>query len=382
MATDPALAALEASNLEWLSERTIFLTKHGSQAYGTSTPASDTDYKGIAVEPPSYYLGMDQHFEQAEFHRTPDMVVFSLRKFMKLAADCNPSVIEVIFTDPSDWVLGSKCSRCERGLYCPHEGAVGMLLKHRDAFLSRKARHTFSGYALSQLKRIRGHHRWLTSPPDHAPTRAEFGLPDITVIPYDQLLAAEATVKKEMQALYVLDLDLDDAGTIKLKSGLDDLKARVTSVLAGSKDPTFYEVGRQLGFDTNFLLLLEHERAYKNARTEREQFLNWQKTRNPERAALEAKFGYDTKHAMHLVRLMRMGLEILQGKGVLVKRPDAEELLAIRGGSWKYDDLLEWAQYMDDAMAEAEKASPLPWAPDRAMLSKLCEDIYTEFNHQ
>src|ERR1039458_5020213 len=35
-----------------------------------------------------------------------------------------------------------------------------------------------------------------------------------------------------------------------------------------------------------------------------DQYNGWKAQRNPKRAELEAKFGYDTKHAMHLVRLM------------------------------------------------------------------------------
>ncbi|AEZ66297.1 hypothetical protein phiTE_131 [Pectobacterium phage phiTE] len=36
------------------------------------------------------------------------------------------------------------------------------------------------------------------------------------------------------------------------------------------------------------------------------------KNRNAARHELEEKFGYDTKHAMHLVRLLRMSQEILE----------------------------------------------------------------------
>mgnify|MGYP001607055563 CR=1 FL=1 len=46
------------------------------------------------------------------------------------------------------------------------------------------------------------------------------------------------------------------------------------------------------------------------------------------------------KHAMHLVRLMRMCKEILITCEVVVKRPDREELLAIRNGAWSYYKLI------------------------------------------
>lgn len=65
--------------------------------------------------------------------------------------------------------------------------------------------------------------------------------------------------------------------------------------------------------------------------------------RNPARAELERRFGYDTKHAMHLIRLLRMGLEVLRTGELLVRRPDAEELLAIRDGALSFDELLTLA---------------------------------------
>ena len=63
---------------------------------------------------------------------------------------------------------------------------------------------------------------------------------------------------------------------------------------------------------------------------------------------LEEQFGYDTKHAMHLVRLLRMGAEILSTGQVNVLRSDATELLEIRNGKWSYDELLEYATSMDN----------------------------------
>lgn len=63
------------SNLPWLPERTILLTKSGSQAYGTSTPTSDLDVKGVAVAPKEYYLGFLKRFEQAEFREPADAVI-------------------------------------------------------------------------------------------------------------------------------------------------------------------------------------------------------------------------------------------------------------------------------------------------------------------
>lgn len=75
---------------------------------------------------------------------------------------------------------------------------------------------------------------------------------------------------------------------------------------------------------------------------------------------------------MHLVRLMRMCEEILQGKGVIVRRPDKEELLSIRHGAWTYEQLIEWAGNKEKELEELYKTSKLPSHPDREAIDKLC----------
>ncbi len=56
----------------------------------------------------------------------------------------------------------------------------------------------------------------------------------------------------------------------------------------------------------------------------------------------------DFKHAMHLVRLLRMGREALTTGEIIVKRPDAQELLDIRAGAWKYNDIVKYAENLDE----------------------------------
>src|SRR5688500_310856 len=94
----------ERVNMPWLRARTILLTRHGSRAYGLNTHTSDEDYKGVAVPPRDYFLGFANTFEQAE-SSSPDLVVFEIRKFFRLARDCNPNIIEVLYTDPEDHIV-------------------------------------------------------------------------------------------------------------------------------------------------------------------------------------------------------------------------------------------------------------------------------------
>lgn len=345
--------------VRWLVERTIFLTKHGSHAYGLNTPASDLDVKGVAVPPVEYFFGFVNSFEQAEQREGVDLVVYDARKFFKLASDCNPNICEVLWTEADDHLLVTDAGR--------------MLLENRSLFISKKAKFTFSGYAIAQLKRINTHWRWLRNPPKSPPTRSEFGLPESPPIGKEQRDTAESLIKKKLDE-WALDLEQVPAGLRDvLQDKMSDIVCEILAPYEGSKHVA---AGRNLGFDDNFLEVLERERLYKTRVTEWKQFEEWKKTRNAVRHELEEKHGYDTKHGMHLVRLMRMCKEILQTGSVKVKRTDdREELLAIRNGAWSYDRLLEWARNEDEAMNAVYESSTLRHSPDRTKLDALLRKI-------
>lgn len=100
-----------------------------------------------------------------------------------------------------------------------------------------------------------------------------------------------------------------------------------------------------------------------------------EKNRNPKRAALEEKHFYDTKHAYHLVRLIRMCKEILETGRVIVKRPDREELLFIRNGGWTYEQLIEYANTINRQLDEICAKSAIPDRPDMKFIDNLCMEI-------
>lgn len=350
-------------NLPWLAESTLYLVRHGSHAYGTNLPGSDLDLRGFAIPPRAYYLGFTQQFEQAEV-KEPDMVIFELRRFFNLTADGNPNLIELLWVDPSDHLICTPLA--ER------------MVEARALFLSKKIRHTFSGYALSQLKRIQGHYRWLKDPPKAPPTRAEYGLPERTVIPADQLGAAFAAVQKKLDTWEWKHLeDIDPAARTAVQNSMTEILAELK--LFGGNEARFQAAGRAIGLDDNFLELLDRERHYNARQKDWAAYQTWLKQRNPQRAALEAKFGYDTKHGMHLVRLMRMCREILTTGQVQVRRPDREELLAIRAGAWSYEALITWAEAEDKALDALYHTSLLPRTPDRARLDALCIELIDQW---
>ncbi len=341
-------------HMGWIPERTVLLVRHGSHAYGTNNESSDEDFKGIAIPPKEYFFGAANRFEQAELN-DPDAVVYDIRKFFTLAADCNPNIIEVLHTDPSDHLIVDPIGR--------------IILDNKDNFLSKKIKFTFSGYAVAQLKRIKTHRKWLINPPEVPPTRAELGLPEKTLIPQDQLSAAEAEIRKEIDKFSFHFLEHHSEGEkVELKSIISSMmgELKITS------DDEWVAAARRVGIDDNFIYLMQKEREYAGKKRDWDQFKNWERSRNPKRAALEAKYGYDTKHGYHLVRLIRMCREILTTGKVIVKRPDREELLAIRNGEWSYDRMVDWADAEDKELDKLYKTSTaLPNVPDRKYLDNL-----------
>jgi predicted nucleotidyltransferase len=321
-----------------VDERTIFLARHGSHAYGLNTPTSDEDFKGICIKPKEFYFGFLHNFEQHEHMGSKtdgiDKVVYSLDKFARLAADCNPSIIEVLFVDDSD-VL--KCD------------AYGeQLRENREHFLSKKARWTFSGYATAQFKRIKTHREWLLNPPKAPPARNDFGLTDQIKVSKSELGAFDS-----MFNLKTVD---DEAVS---PERVDELVETARSVL-------------NVELPKDVITLFTREKAFQAAQTHWGQYQNWLKTRNPARAELEAKFKMDTKHEMHLVRLMLMCKEMLTSGNVIVKRPDREYLLGIRNGKLPYDELVEVYETLDAECEELYQISNvLPKEPDRVYLDQL-----------
>jgi hypothetical protein len=302
-----------------IESRTVLYVRHGSHAYGLNTPASDEDFKGVCIPPRQCYLGFLNNFEQHEHMGSKtdgvDSVTYALRKFVALAADCNPNIIEVLHVAQEDVLRIDPFGEELRAI--------------KDDFLSRKAKFTFSGYAHAQLKRIKTHRSWLLDPPKEAPSRKTYGLSEVSKVSQSELGAFEAAVRDGM------DIELP-------------------------KD---------------VLTLFTREKQYQAAKTQHDQYINWKKTRNPARAELEAKFGYDVKHGMHLLRLMRMCREILVQHRVIVKRPDREDLMDVREGRRSYDSLVEEAELVERECDELYKTSTLRKEPDRPKLDNFLVDI-------
>lgn len=121
-----------------LGNNIILLGLGGSHAYGTNMEGSDVDVRGCALNSAAEILANDK-FEQVTNDET-DTTIYSFNKIITLLCNCNPNTIEILGLKP------------EHYLYLSPVGQL--LLDNKKLFLSKRAIHSFGGYANQQLRRL------------------------------------------------------------------------------------------------------------------------------------------------------------------------------------------------------------------------------------
>lgn len=333
----------------------IFEAIMGSQAYGTSTPQSDTDIRGVFVQPLEDALKYG-YVEQVSDEKN-DTTYYELGRFMHLLIGNNPNILELLAA-PEDCVL-----------YC--DPMFKLLENTKDFFLTKRVRWTFAGYAIDQIQKARGYNKkmnweentmtrktvldfcyvilkggsktfkeWLDV--DGGYTQEDFGL-------------AAVDHAHNLYAMYE-NLHMD------YKWGLvsDEEKANEVQLTSIPKNSTFvanvhFNVD---GYSTHCKKYLE--------------YTTWLKERNPNRFKMNKEHGknYDSKNMMHTYRLLLMAHELAKGE-LRVRRTDDEivKLMKIRRGEYEYEDLLKEAEAMISGLDAAFTASTLP------------DKVNTEFAH-
>ena len=372
---------------DWLLQNTIYVTLHGSQAYGLNNELSDVDVKGIVIPPKEVENDLFHRFEQAE--NSPELeekfghlknpknpkfesTVYSLKKFMILAANVNPNIVELLWTDPSDQFVMND--------------PMGKLMAQRDMFLSSKAKFTFSGYAFAQAAKIERHRKWIVRGEMAMPKREDFGLPPERPKQMEEIFGI---IMSEVEKWNLSQYPLNNMERDELKADIWELVYNVSKVDVNEGNwPKVYEAGvierlaKEYNLKEEVVELLQRERLFKKEMEMYKSWLTWKTGRNPARHELEVKSGYDTKHASHLVRLMRMGLEILTDHKVVVKRPDREEILAVKNGAWSYERVMEFAKDMQVKLDEAYKATTLPKSVDYVRVNALYHRLYEGYHEK
>jgi len=98
-----------------------------------------------------------------------------------------------------------------------------------------------------------------------------------------------------------------------------------------------------------------------------------------QRPEYTGKYGYDTKAAMHGLRLLYECLELMVHKHITLPRPEKELLIEVRSGAWTLERVLRHARQLELDVKQAVANSPLPERVDKAAISKLIAEIHLEF---
>lgn len=303
---------------KYLGDNIHLLVYGGSKAYGTNIPTSDTDIRGVATRRVEDILS-GQDFGIVTNEAT-DTVIYSLDKFMSMISQCNPNMIEILFV------------RDEDILYIDDIGR--MLRDNREIFLSNKCIGTFSGYADQQLYRLK--QKTLS-----ALSEEEYNAHISKVIKgMDKHLEMSYGIKP------FIDIKYDENGLYA------DIKPAACPV----------SVLSDLVNELNLVIKAYQKKSDRN-----------------EKALAHNKIN---KHAMHLIRLYRMGIELMTTGTVCTYRYEDHSLLMdIRTGKYSTDDgqmneeffkLVEIESRKFDA---AKKNSVLPNKPDEEAIKRLQVDI-------
>ncbi len=128
----------------------ILLIRSGSTLYGTRTETSDEDGIGVFIEPEEYRLGR-KHIETVELKTNSassgkrnqkgdlDVTLHSLDKFVGLAENNNPTILELFFAPQNCLMFQNEFGKRLSNSY--------------EMFVSKKCFHSLCGYAYSQIKR-------------------------------------------------------------------------------------------------------------------------------------------------------------------------------------------------------------------------------------
>lgn len=134
------------TNKDWFNPDWIeFESVIGSQAYGLATPESDTDLRGWYLPPAESTWALRPAPDQRDFTgEGRDAVYFELQKFLKLAYNGNPNILEILWSPKV-----TKMTPLAQDLQ-----------DIRSVFLSQKLRNTHMGYAHEQFTKMKNHPQW------------------------------------------------------------------------------------------------------------------------------------------------------------------------------------------------------------------------------
>jgi hypothetical protein len=328
-----------------IPDGTCLLGYRGSIAHGMFVPSTDpnsiddVDLMGVVIGEPRNYFGLKEWGSRGtkEYKKDQwDCVYYEIRKMFSLLLQGNPNVVGFIWMLPGDYLILGKSGR--------------RIIENKGIFVGKHIYNAFCGYAHAQFEKMETRNpddlrryiaitNELKYRGDHPNHKGEkFPRPYTLRWPDNANHSVADTAKYHMR-------EDDNRRVIREVSGeaVDAYCTSTESLLQGLR--SYQKKGENIGYmgDKRKGLVLEH--------------------------------GYDTKNAAHLIRLLRMGTEFLSTGELLVKRPDAEELLDIKHGKWPLSRIKEYSKDLFEGMKGTREKSPLPEGPDYDKAESLLCDI-------
>jgi len=306
------------------------LTLGGSHAYGTSTPTSDIDIRGVYSHSRADILSMNCA-DKPIVHKDSDTVIYPVKQIIKLLSNCNPNVLEILGTK-EEHVL--------------QINSAGRLLRDNSAiFLSQLAINSFGGYATQQLRRLQN------------------------------ALARDSYSQSEKEKHILGSIDGQIPHIQCNYSAFDDKDIRL--YLDDSDKVNF---DKEIFVDINLKHYpLRELRAIVNEWLNAIRNYDTLNHRNSKKDDIHLN-----KHIMHIIRLMLMGTEILEGKGLSIYREnDLDLLTSLRNGDYvgennDYSYIFDLIDQYEKRFKYAKKNTVLPMKPDYDKINELVIEINKE----
>lgn len=349
----------------------LYLVIRGSHAYGTNIPTSDTDYAGVFIQSLDNILG-SKYKEQVN-DDTNDIVIYEIRRFLELLSTNNPTVLELLNT-PEDCVIYK-------------DPIFDLILENRDKFITKICAKSFGGYAKQQISKAKGQNKKQNWEKDKVTRKTPLdfcylhrGEKSIPLVDYmnekgmSQEFCGLSNVphSRDTYALFYDFKSEETSGSNEYPSlgfkGIafeDSNQIRLSSI---PKDtPKNYFIGH---ISYNKDGYSQHCKDYNSYQT-------WLRERNEARWVDVKSHGQkiDGKNMMHCRRLMDMAREIGEGKGINVRRENADYLISIRKGEVDLQSLIDHVEKEIVDVDRIFNESNLPDSVDLEFVDNLLVNI-------
>ena len=347
----------------------LYLVIRGSHAYGTNIESSDIDYAGVFIQSLDDILGL-KYKEQINDDNN-DIVIYEIRRFLQLLASNNPTVLELLNT-PEDCVIYK-------------HPVFDRVLENRDGFITKVCAKSFGGYAKQQISKAKGQDKKQNWEKDKVTRKTPLdfcyihrGEKSIPLVDFmnekgmDQKFCGLSNVphSRDTYALFYDFKEEETDGEIKNLGfkGIafeDSNQVRLSSIPIDT--PNNYFIGH---ISYNKDGYSQHCKDYLS-------YQEWLENRNEARWVDVQSHGQkiDGKNMMHCKRLMEMAKEIGHGKGIIVRRPNASELIAIRKGEVDLQTLIDSVENEIKEIDMIFENSNLPEKIDENFINKLIVEI-------